>query len=361
MNSNRRTYRCILSNLKQLYPSRLTGRQLQHLNVLAGMMTGIVRSQSSHLEKIARKIPTKTQIESRIKRCTRFNQNSNIDADTFFIPFIQPLITSLASSGTVTLAMDGSETGNKCMTLLVSIIYRQRAIPIAWLTVKGNKGHLSEDIHLELFEQVRHLFPDNCSIVFLGDGEFDGQRLQQAIIDTGWEYVCRTACNRIIIDGDDKFSLSEVGIAPGESVDIPNVGFTQANYPVELVIIWWRKGNDAPIYLVSNMECVAEACQWYRRRFCIETFFSDQKSRGFNLQKSHLSDPERITRFMIATCLAYIWMIYLGVKVREKEPEMKMIHRTDRCDLSLFQLGIRYLEYLLDFDLEIPFSLKLPA
>lgn len=33
----------------------------------------------------------------------------------------------------------------------------------------------------------------------------------------------------------------------------------------------------------------------YAKRFRIETFFSDQKSRGFHLHKSHLSDPVRDT------------------------------------------------------------------
>ena len=50
----------------------------------------------------------------------------------------------------------------------------------------------------------------------------------------------------------------------------------------------------------------------------IETFFSDQKSRGFNLQKSHLSSPKRVEKLLIATCIAYIWIIYLGVLVRSQ-------------------------------------------
>ncbi len=33
-----------------------------------------------------------------------------------------------------------------------------------------------------------------------------------------------------------------------------------------------------------------------------------------------------------------------------------IVHRTDRCGLSLFQLGFRVLEYLLDFNLDIPVS-----
>ena len=91
----------------------------------------------------------------------------------------------------------------------------------------------------------------------------------------------------------------------------------------------------------------------YAKRFRIETFFSDQKSRGFHLHKSHLSDPKRLSRLLIAACLAYIWIVYLG-SVCIKDGWVKMIHRSDRCDLSLFQLGLRLLDHFLNENLSIP-------
>lgn len=60
------------------------------------------------------------------------------------------------------------------------------------------------------------------------------------------------------------------------------------------------------------------------------------------LQKSGVRDPERVSRLMIPIALAYIWIIYLGDFVLENSWD-KIIHRTDRCDLSLFQLGLRAL------------------
>jgi hypothetical protein len=101
------------------------------------------------------------------------------------------------------------------------------------------------------------------------------------------------------------------------------------------------------------MDAADEACRWYAKRFCIETFFSDQKSRGFHLHKSHLSDPTRLTRLLMAACLAYIWIIYLGA-LCEQDGWVRIIHRGDRCDLSLFQLGLRLLDYLLSEDYTIP-------
>lgn len=78
----------------------------------------------------------------------------------------------------------------------------------------------------------------------------------------------------------------------------------------------------------------------YKKRFRIETFFSDQKNRGFHLHKSHLSDPKRIKRLMIPACLAYIWVVYLGI-IADQENHIPAFHRKDRCDLSWFQQGLR--------------------
>ncbi len=126
-----------------------------------------------------------------------------------------------------------------------------------------------------------------------------------------------------------------------------------------LVIAWWEARYEDPIYLVTNMELAEEACYWYAKRYRIETFFSDQKSRGFNLHKSHISDPTRLARLLIAACLAYIWIIYLGV-IAKRDDWVKVIHRPDRCDLSLFQLGLHLLDHFLDEHIHIPVAFQMP-
>src|SRR5438128_9208750 len=103
------------------------------------------------------------------------------------------------------------------------------------------------------------------------------------------------------------------------------------------------------------MATAEEACRWYQKRFRIETFFSDQKSRGFHMHQSHISDQQRLSRLLIAACLAYILVVYLGA-LCEKEGWREIIHRRKRCDLSLFQLGLRLLEHFLNESFSIPFQ-----
>jgi len=63
----------------------------------------------------------------------------------------------------------------------------------------------------------------------------------------------------------------------------------------------WDSQYQEPLYLVTNFALAYEAAWYYRQRFHIETFFSDQKSRGFKLHRSHISDPKRLAR------LLYYW------------------------------------------------------
>ena len=77
------------------------------------------------------------------------------------------------------------------------------------------------------------------------------------------------------------------------------------------------------------------------------------------MHKSHISNPKRLARLMIAACLAYIWIVYLGA-IAVRDGWVKIIHRTDRCDLSLFQLGLNLLEHFLNEHLPIPVELQMP-
>jgi hypothetical protein len=62
---------------------------------------------------------------------------------------------------------------------------------------------------------------------------------------------------------------------------------------------------------------------------------------------------------LIASCLAYLWIVYLGVCAMREE-WMKRLHRQDRCDLSLFRLGLRLLARCLKDHFPIPDGFLVP-
>jgi hypothetical protein len=354
MSDNLRRYRAIREALTQCYPGEISGRMAQHLTTLAALISGIVGSKSSQLPSIATKIPDRAKPESRVKRLSRWLGNDEIKEEIYFLPYAEMLLNCLALE-TLVLVMDGSGVGRGCSALMIHVIYRGRALPLAWVVRQCPKGHSPESLHIELVELVRELIPEGTNVVFLGDGEFDGTELQETMNDAGWFYACRTAKSTVATWEDLTFHLDLLGdsIKRGMLIELKEVQFTRDAYGPVMVLCCWAKGEAEPLYLVSNMALAEEAIKYYKKRFRIETFFSDQKSRGFNIQKSHLEDCHRLSRLLIATCLAYIWIIYLG-SLCKTDGWQSIIHRENRCDLSLFQLGFRLLEHFLNEELSIP-------
>ena len=355
---NRRVYRTIRMAIKQLFPTEPKGNFARRLNTLAALVAGIVQARSCQLPAIARKTPDGAKADSRIKRYSRWIQNERIEYEGYYLPFVRELLAHLATIRDLVFVIDGSEVGHHCITLMISLIYRQRALPITWLVVKGCKGHLPEKAHLELLTQLQAILPENSRMVLIGDGEFDGIELQAALQTKGWRYVCRTAKNTQLYEDGLPFSFADLFLQIDDQICLPQVWFTKEGYGPVMVIARWERGFAHPIYLVTNFELPDEAWYWYKKRFHIETFFSDEKSRGFFLNKSHLSDPQRLSNLMIAACLAYLWIVYLGC-IAIRDHWVKTIHRADRCDWSLFRLGLALLDHLLNEFLPIHVSFNL--
>jgi len=354
MSDNLRRYRAIRQALKQCYPGEPSGRLAQHLTTLAAFISGIVGSKSSQLPSIATKVPDRAKPDSRVKRLSRWLDNDAILEAVYFLPYAEMLLTQLAFE-TLVLVMDGSGVGRGCCALMMHVIYKGRALPLAWRVRQCPKGHFPEGLHIALVELVSNLIPEGTKVVFRGDGEFDGRKLQETMNEAGWWYACRTSKGNTATWEDETFYVEELGacLKPGRLIELKEVEFTREAYGPVMLLCCWAKGHAEPLYVVSNMSSAEEAIDYYKKRFRIETFFSDQKSRGFNIQKSHLTDPQRLSRLLIASCLAYIWLVYLG-SLCKKDGWQSIIHRRKRCDLSLFQLGLRLLEHFLNERLPIP-------
>jgi hypothetical protein len=181
-------------------------------------------------------------------------------------------------------------------------------VRVAWIVVRGSKGHFPADTHVRLLREVVERMPLTATAQFLGDGEFDSRDLQQALDACQWTYVCRTAKNtQIHVDGD-WVALASINVHRGRKKMWRAIRFTQAGYGPVQVIGWWDSACDEPLYLVTNLTDRDEACRCYPKRMLtpaphaeqvrVETLFSDQKSRCFRLNQSHLSDPERLSRLL---------------------------------------------------------------
>ena len=344
MHINFQTYRSIKRTLAHTLHTRRDSHQEQHLNTLALLICGIVGAQHVQFAQVADHVPIRgRKNESLITRFRRWVKHEAITPEALWLPFASAVLQGLAPTP-LTIVLDGTTAGRGCVVLMASVVYRGRAIPLLWTVVKGKKGHLPQDVHCTLIGRLQELIPAQTTVVLLGDGEFDGTILQASIRAAGWDYVCRTATNITIYAYERVFAVGDLPLLRGEAVAVADVQMTLKRYGPVLLIGVWDANQDAPLYLITSLTDADGAVERYRLRFRIECLFANHKSRGFQVHKSHLANPARLARLLIATSLAYLWMHAVALFAQEQD-WVAQFHRTDRCDLSLFQIGIRAMRY----------------
>ena len=329
--------------------AHLSGNAFRRVSVLAAMVSGVLGQGSSRLTDLARANPDLKQQASKEKQYKRWLLSDHTSYKIHYLPYVERLLDVLGAASDLVFSIDGSTAGRGCMVLMLSVIYQNRAIPLVWRVVRAKKGHLPEAMHRELLARLAAMVPTDCRVTIVGDGEYDGLAWQADILSYGWDYVLRTGCAKLAGQAPhDMLALRWLSPETGQDTfTLPDAYFTQQAYGPVNITVWHQGRHQKAIYLLSNLDYSPRVTQLYKKRFKIETFFSDQKSRGFHIHRSHLSDPERLAKLLIATCLAYILCIIAGVQCRPSH-YYPMVHRADRCDLSLFLLGKRFIELLID-------------
>jgi len=187
---------------------------------------------------------------------------------------------------------------------MVGVVYKQRALPLVWLVYRGKKGHTHADRHIAVLEKLQPLIPAGAQVVLLGDAEYDNpDMLLWLEAQTEWQYVLRTSPQLYVHSELGAHPIADIPLQKEQVLQYRQVGFTKAAPLTINLVGWWGRGYEQPIYLLSNLAGKYLICRYYHRRALIETLFSDQKSRGFHIHKSHLSDPQRVSKLLVATCL----------------------------------------------------------
>jgi hypothetical protein len=97
-------------------------------------------------------------------------------------------------------------------------------------------------------------------------------------------------------------------------------------------VFWLGNGFKTPILLLSNMDLGEMACEYYRKRFKIETLFKQFKSAGFNLHKSQIEKPQSVENLKIVVAFSFIFTFCIGLLLKENLPQkIRNFARKDRA------------------------------
>jgi hypothetical protein len=317
---------------------RPEGRQ-----TLALLMTGIFHSRDVRLSRIAENVPLDIQEDSVAQRFRRWLKNPRNDTRAIYDPVARQLLVSLRHTR-LRLQIDRTMIDDRFNVLMVSIAYRRRAIPLAWMVLShlGNSTFMERE---ELLSHIDELLPVGATVLVLGDREFGTPDMMRSVRGYGWDYCLRVkGTSYAYLPTGCWMQLRELAPSPGAHYYLTDVRLTKAHdYGPLHFALACDDASDDPWFIATNGCPSQRTLRDYARRFGCEELFSDIKARGFNLALSQLQHPDRFSRLLVAIALLYVWVLCLARRICITRQMRALTYRLFEQRYSLFQIGRRWL------------------
>ena len=322
------------------------GQRITQIRAFAWLMAGIILSRSVCLSRIACKIPGEAKLTSATRRLSRLLDNPAIRVRAWYEPIARGwLDAQFRCLGEIRLIVDGTKIGFGHQLLIVCLAYRKRSIPIAWTWVKHVRGHSTSGKQLALLAYVHKLLPKGAAVFLVGDTEFGPVEVLRQLDAWKWFYVLRqkTVTQVWLNEQQGWQDFGSCVQKSGQSVWLGQSNLAESHiYPVNLLVLW-EIGEKEPWCLATNLPDQRMTLTYYGRRMWIEEMFGDFKKHGFDLEHTMLRHFLRLSRLTLAVALLYVWLISVGGRTI-RDGFRHLVDRIDRRDLSIFQIGLRFIE-----------------
>ena len=188
------------------------------------------------------------------------------------------------------------------------MVYRGRAIPIAWRVIEHSSSSVKIGCYQDLLKRVKRLMPAAVKIILLGDrGFIDTKLMKFARLELGWHYRIRISDDFWIWrSGKGWCQVKDFHLGWGEVVLIQNVLIHKTNPfgPVNLAL--GREPINGELwYIVSDEPTTLQTLREYGLRFDIEENFLDDKSNGFQLLTSQIRNAPALSRLCLVLARRY--------------------------------------------------------
>ncbi|WP_420013764.1 transposase [Tateyamaria sp.] len=109
-----------------------------------------------------------------------------------------------------------------------------------------------------------------------------------------------------------------------------------------------RSGGVALLLVATNIPASKNALHLYRKRWGIECLFADAKTRGFNIEDTHITDPAKLATLLAVVALAMTWAYRCASQAMGRKSIRKKAHK--RRAKSWFRIGFDVLRRWILYD-----------
>lgn len=222
------------------------------------------------------------------------------------------------------LAIDATTLGQRFVVLVVSVVYRGCAIPIAWTVLPATEKHAWRGEWLRMLRQVRAEVPRRFFVIVLADRGLYARWLFQRLVRLGWHPLLRVNTGGTFRPTQSVKNRPFQELVPQPGTQWVGTG-TAFQGPCRrlncTLLARWDEGYKDPWLLLTDLAPSAgEAC-WYGLRAWIEQGFKITKRGGWQWQRTRMSDPQRAARLWLAVAVATLWLLSVGGLAEDTIPQ----------------------------------------
>jgi hypothetical protein len=315
---------------------------------LGWLIASILTAGTVNLTRLAPHIDSVAQITSVHRRLERFFRDVRLNQANVARLVVAAL--SLAAKPWH-LAIDRTnwQFGKTDLNLLVlSLAHGDVCIPLFW-RVLDKAGNSNTTERIDLMQVFRATFPNQPVASLTGDREFIGNAWIEWLQQAGIPHFLRLREDmQVFNDGHAPLPLRQhaARLRTGERLVLKGcwrIGSLAPNAspPVRIVILRLKTGE---LLTVASRSRPQHALNIYRQRWKIETLFAALKTRGFNVEATHMTDPAKLSTLIAILAMAASVAYKTGLWALGGQPRRCKAH--GRPARSLFALGLDALRKL---------------
>lgn len=308
------------------------------LRKLSLTVAALLEARKPGLAEIAARLPLKTtRSDMREQWLRRLLKNELLDPFEVMQPFARMELEKAASAGqTIFLQMDQTDLGDRFAVLMLALRVGGRSLPLLW-KVESGAANIGFDGQQELLDRLLGWIPVGAQVMLLADRFYPSAKLLQWLKAKGWKYRLRLKGNLLVDVGrPDVETIAD--LAAGVTHRFEPQALLFASMESTAIGILHEEGHPEPWIIAMDCQPNRASVMDYSQRWGIEPMFSDYKSRGFNLEDTHLEDPDRLDRMMLFMALAMYWCTDVGRRdyienptPTEKKPKIKPTQAIGLC------------------------------
>jgi len=257
ISQNKRYFQKQLDNWTNTITQNLTNLTKSQATLLAMISLAMIAAQSCALSAISAKLATSLKIkydnirqrvrefcyDAKDKKGTKKKgvQRTQIDVHTCFDHLIR-WIVRLWQSKQMAIALDATTLGLSFTILVVSIVYRGCAIPVAWTITKGNEKKSWNREWLRMLRLVRRSLPRDFFVIVMTDRGLYSSKLFRRIVRLKWHPFMRINVNGTFCpESNGAFKpIKDFAQQPGTSWQGTGVAFKSKGkgVPCTLFALW---------------------------------------------------------------------------------------------------------------------------